>query len=75
MASDQELLGTENWKPKALIIGAAVGALVGLGAAYLFINQAERSGSKPEITPGQGVRLGVLVFGLLRQIAALGEGD
>jgi len=36
---------------------------------------ADRSGARPEITGGDGVRLGLLVLGLLRQVAALGEGS
>jgi ABC-type Fe3+-siderophore transport system permease subunit len=65
----------ENWKPRMLMIGAVLGALVGLGAAYLISQQAERSGKKPEMTAGAGIRLGLLVLGLLRQVAALGDGD
>ncbi len=65
----------ENWKPKVLLIGAALGAAVGVGAAYLFVQQAERDGTKPSMSAGEGVRLGLLVLGLLRSVAALGEGD
>lgn len=67
--------GQDNWKPRVLILGAVLGALVGLGAAYLISQQAERSGKKPEMSAGAGIRLGLLVLGLLRQVAALGEGD
>ena len=65
----------ENWKPRVLVIGAVLGALVGVGAAYLISQQAERSGKKPEMSTGAGIRLGLLVLGLLRQVAALGDGD
>jgi ABC-type Fe3+-siderophore transport system permease subunit len=65
----------ENWKPQVLIVGAVLGALVGVGAAYLISQQAERSGKKPEMSAGAGIRLGLLVLGLLRQVAALGDGD
>lgn len=65
----------ENWKPRVLIVGAVIGAVVGVGAAYLISQQAERSGNKPEISAGSGIRLGLLVLGLLRQVAALGDGD
>ncbi len=63
-----------SWKMKVLIIGAVAGAVVGLGAAYLLAQQAEREGQPPEISAGEGVRIGVMVMGLLRSIAALGEG-
>ncbi len=68
-----EIEEVENWRPKVLLIGAVLGAVVGLGGAYLFMQQAERAGSRPSISAGDGVRLGLLVLGLLRQVAALGE--
>ncbi len=58
---------------KTLIIGAVLGACVGVTAAYVFI-QNLKDEQQPSITPGDGVKLGVLVFGLLRSIASLGEG-
>lgn len=75
MSEEIRIKQQENWKPKALIIGGVLGALVGLSAAYLFIQTADRAGARPEITGGDGVRLGLLVLGLLRQVAALGEGS
>ena len=62
-----------SWKMQTLIIGGAVGALVGLGAAYLLTKRAEQKGSPLSITPGKGVQLGVLLAGLLRSIVSLGE--
>lgn len=63
----------QAWKPKALVIGAVLGALVGALAAYIYIQNTEEEGP-PGVTAGEGVKLGVLVFGLLRSIATLGEG-
>jgi hypothetical protein len=62
-----------NWRTRTLLVGTIVGALVGAGAAYLLIQRAERGKTEMRITPGEGVKLGVLVFGLLRQVAQLGE--
>lgn len=70
-----ELLVEENWKPKLLIIGAVIGALTGLGAAFLLIQRAEKQGAKPNLGTKEGISLGMLVFGLLRQISQLGSGD
>lgn len=63
----------ENWKGKTLMIGGVVGLLAGLAAAYLLIQRAESENKAPQMTAGEGVKLGVLVFGLLRQISQLGE--
>jgi hypothetical protein len=74
-AMDKNIKEVQNWKPKVLLIGAVLGAVVGAGAAYLFATQAEKAGNRPTVTPGDGVRLGLLVLGLLRQVAALGDGS
>lgn len=65
----------ENWKTKLLLIGALIGALTGVGAAYLMIQRAEKQGIKPALSTREGVSLGMLVFGLLRQVSLLGSGD
>ena len=64
----------DNWRPKVLVIGAVLGAAVGLGAAYLLIHRVEKEGEELNITPVDGVKLGVLVFGLLRSVSQLGGG-
>jgi len=65
----------ENWKTKLLLIGAAIGALTGVGAAFLMIQRAEKQGMKPNLSTKEGVSLGMLVLGLLRQVSQLGSGD
>jgi len=62
-----------TWKVKTLLFGAALGALTGLGAAYLLTKRAEQTGQQLAITPGKGVKLGVMLAGLLRSILSLGE--
>ena len=62
-----------TWKVKTLVIGAALGALTGLGAAYLLTKRAERRGEKLSLSTGKGVKLGMLIAGLLRSILSLGE--
>ena len=61
------------WSTQVLVIGAVVGALTGLGAAYLLIQRSKRSGEAPTLNASEGLRLGLLVFGLLRQVATLGD--
>jgi DMSO reductase anchor subunit len=62
-----------TWKFKTLLVGGAIGALVGVGAAFLLTKRAEQKGQKLSITPGKGVQLGVMLAGLLRSILSLGE--
>ena len=62
-----------SWKTQALVIGGVMGALVGLGAAYLLTKRADQKGTQLSLTPGKGVQLGVLLAGLLRSILSLGE--
>jgi hypothetical protein len=64
----------DSWKPKALLIGALIGALTGLAGAFLLVRRSEAKGTKPELEAGEGLRIGLLVMGLLRQVALLGEG-
>ena len=64
-----------SWTPQVLVIGAVVGALTGLGAAYLLIQRAKKRAEPPNLNAGEGIKLGLLVFGMLRQVAMLGSGD
>ena len=58
---------------RVLLGGALIGAITGLIAAMLLNRRAEKNESETAITAGEGVKLGVLVFGLLRAIASLGD--
>ncbi len=69
----QEAAPDNRWKIQTLLIGGVLGALTGLGAAYLLTKRAEQKGSRLAITPGKGVQLGVMIAGLLRSILSLGE--
>lgn len=71
---DMDRVGSDTWKTKTLIVGALLGALVGLGGAYLLIQNAEREGNTLSINAGDGVKLGLLLMGTLRQVASLGGG-
>ena len=62
-------------KNKTLVLGALIGAVTGLFAAMLLQRTAEKNERDTAITTGEGLKLGVLVFGLLRQVAMLGSGD
>jgi gas vesicle protein len=58
---------------RTLLFGALIGAFTGLVAAMLLQRRAQQSGTELTLTTGDGMKLGVMVFGLLRAIASLGE--
>lgn len=66
-----------NARNKALIVGGAIGALLGLLAAWIYVRDlSEGEGQEPALdglTPGDALRLGFGVLSLLRQIAGLRE--
>ena len=45
-----------------------------LGAAYLLVQRADKEGHELKLSTGEGMRLGMLVLGMLRQVSRLGEG-
>jgi uncharacterized membrane protein YadS len=62
-----------NWKTNTLLAGAVIGVMTGLGAAYLLVRRAEKQDSEVTLSSGEGLRLGILVMGLRRQITQLSE--
>lgn len=62
-----------SWKSKALTIGALIGALTGLGTAYFLVKNAEKEGETLSLSSGQGVKLGLLLLGTLRQVMQLDD--
>lgn len=60
-------------KNKTLIAGALIGAVTGVFAAMLLQRRVESEERETAITTGEGLKLGVLVIGLLRAIASLGD--
>jgi hypothetical protein len=65
--------GNMNWRNKTMIIGAIAGLAVGLAAAYIVIQRAEKENTVPQISAGDGVKVGLGLLGLLRLIADLGD--
>jgi hypothetical protein len=73
-SNDIETTST-TWKSKTILTGIIIGALAGAGAAYLLIQRADREQSTVHVGTGEGIKLGMLLLGTLRQIAQLGDGD
>jgi gas vesicle protein len=62
-----------NSRTRILLIGALAGAVTGVVAAMLLNRRADEEGTQLALTTGEGMKLGVMVIGLLRAIASLGE--
>jgi hypothetical protein len=62
-----------NWKARAIVVGALVGALTGAAAAVLLVRRSEKHGESLNVSTGEGLRIGMLVAGLLREVAALSD--
>lgn len=60
-------------RSRTIFGGMIIGAVVGLIAAMLLNRRAERNERETAITTGEGLKLGVLLFGLLRAIASLND--
>jgi preprotein translocase subunit YajC len=67
---------------KVLIIGGVTGALIGLGAAFLYIKANEgriaaidagEVDALAKVKPGEALSIGMAVIGLLRQIVGMGK--
>jgi hypothetical protein len=66
---------TTNYRARVMLIGGLLGALTGLGAAYLFMQSQQRRGAEASsISGGNLVKLGLLLFGLLRSVGDLADG-
>ena len=68
--TELEIVESNNFKTRIMLLGAIIGALTGIGAAYLLLQKADEEGL--DLTPGEGVKLGISVFTLFRQIVNLG---
>jgi hypothetical protein len=68
-----EAVAMRNYKIKLLAIGGTMGAVVGLFAAYLLYTNVEKTGERLQVSAREGLKLGVLLFGLVRSISNLWE--
>lgn len=57
-----------QWKSLTYLIGGVLGLATGVAAAYLFIRARENSEGDHKLTSGQGVKIGMGIVTLLRQI-------
>jgi hypothetical protein len=62
-----------DWRRKTMLIGAFAGIAAGLLGAYIVIQRAERENVLPKMGPGDGVKIGLGILGVLRLVADLGD--
>lgn len=60
-------------KSKTLFVGGVLGLVIGLLAAYLLLQRSEQNEENLSISPGDGVKVGLGVLGVLKLISDLGE--
>jgi hypothetical protein len=59
----------QNWKVKTIVISGIIGTALGVLAALLMIKQAEKQQKQIQLTPSDGVKMGLGIFTLLRLFA------
>ncbi len=64
-----------NNKTRTIVYGVLLGAATGFVAAMMLNRQADQHDGSTAITTGEGVKLGAMIFGILRTIAAFGDND
>lgn len=62
-----------NWRNKTFIIGAAAGLVLGLLGAYIVVQRSEQLDVQPQLSAGDGVKIGLGVLGVLRLVADIAE--
>lgn len=65
-----DLMG--NWRTRTLLVGAVVGTVAGLIAAYILVQRANEVEQAPKINAGDGVKVGLGVLGVLKLISDIG---
>jgi hypothetical protein len=62
-------------RSQSLIVSALIGAVAGLSVGFMLLKRADDEDRATTLTAGEGLSLGFMILGVLRQVAQLGEGE
>jgi ABC-type nitrate/sulfonate/bicarbonate transport system permease component len=76
-------MADDSWKNRTMIAGGVLGALLGVGAAMLYVRSEEeamaadyaKGPQRKSIPPVALVPIAISILGVLRQIGGLAERD
>lgn len=74
-------MGDESWKGRTMIVGGVLGALIGIGAALIYVRAEEEALEKmrdkpptrKRIAPSAALPIAIAVLGVLKQITGLAD--
>ncbi len=59
----------DQWKFRTITLSALIGAVAGIIAGAILVQRAEQLETRPRLTAGDGVKVGLGVLGVLRLLA------
>lgn len=68
-------MNTDRKRAQTLIISALAGAIAGLGVGFTLLKRADDNERSSTLTAGEGISLALMILGVLRQIAQMGDED
>jgi NhaP-type Na+/H+ and K+/H+ antiporter len=71
MSKKNEIVRHHVSPQRTILAGVAIGAFTGMLGAYLINRRAQRMKKDQPLNVSEALKLGLLIFGLLRAIAAL----
>jgi hypothetical protein len=63
----------DTWAVKTYLLATGIGAVSGLLAAFLLVNNRNKTGIQPTVSPREGFKIAVLLVGAIRSVANLWE--
>jgi len=69
--NENEIVQVKENKTKIIVMGVLLGAAVGGIGAALFVNA--KGEDEISVTPGEGIKIGLMLLGLLRSISSLAD--